>query len=71
MLEMICIGECDSSEHEYLACLSVGEEDIHAYDLSRLQKPIEPDIESVGTSVKKWPDLSLSRSGKISVTLCS
>ena len=43
---------------------SVGEEDIHAYDLSRLQKPIEPDAESVGTSVKKWPDLSLSRAGQ-------
>ena len=49
--------------------MSIGEEDIHAYDLSRLQKPIEPDIESVGTSVKKWPDLSLSRSGKVTTSL--
>ena len=41
-----------------------GEEDIHAYDLSQLQKPIDDDIESVGTSVKKWPDMSLTRPGQ-------
>jgi len=45
-------------------CVCVGEEDIHAYDLSQLQKPIDDDVESVGTSVKKWPDMSLTRPGQ-------
>jgi len=40
-----------------------GEEDIHAYDLSQLQKPIDSDIDSVAASVKKWPDVSLTRPG--------
>jgi len=51
-------------KHNLLLCLTVGEEDIHAYDLSRLQKPMDQDVESVGTSVKKWPDLSLTRPGQ-------
>jgi len=44
--------------------LIVGEEDDHAYDLSRLRIPIDQDVESVGTSMKKWPDLSLTRPGQ-------
>ena len=49
---------------KFLVCVTVGEEDIHAYDLSQLQKPIDDDVESVGTSIKKWPDMSLTRPGQ-------
>jgi len=41
-----------------------GEEDINAYDLSRLQKPIDPDLDSLNGPAKKWPDLNTtSRAG--------
>ena len=57
-------GNLDQLALKGLTCVTVGEEDIHAYDLSRLQKPIDQDVESVATSAKKWPDLSLTRPGQ-------
>ena len=35
-----------------------GEEDNHGYDLTRLQKPINPDMSDV---MKQWPETGMSK----------
>jgi hypothetical protein len=61
----VCLTHCRESieiEHTVIFFFSTVEEDNQAYDLSRLQKPLDADVDSLTGQPKTWPDSA--RNGK-------